>query len=714
MPQIVKKISTYIIITLLSIYMVIWLVSPYIFSSILKPILEPYKLTLDDSSSIRYNPFTTHIDVNNLSISKENNNAEKVFAIKKLDLEVRLYHLLFDDLYISEFNIDGLFIDVKQNGKDTYVAGVNISQDTNIEEEHSNEVPEKNSKIPYTLHLPYALINISNINVTVEEKNQYKLDGTTLEFSALELSFSEANELNFKGSSEFLLSKFTALDYTSKDVIAALESLQIQKIDIAVLANKPQVMLENISVDNFNFSQTKLPDTPALFSFNQLLLNQASITDTALDAGDLIMLGVNLDAHINNEKKMVNLIDALQTPPSQDDEVIVNKESEAMIEEDKTVSQSTEEIITQTTKPFVIKLNSFTVQNDVLISFLDESVLPKYERKITLDTFTIGTIDNTKVDVETPIVIKGSSDKYSTINANILIKPFLAVPEYKFDTNINEVDLPAVSSYLIDALGHEITSGQLDLSIKGELKGEHIDSNIGLFLRGIDLAKAEESPDVIEKNIAENKTESSKNAEVEGDDKTNLSVVPFNIALDYLKNDDGNVDLSLPVSGDVNDPSFGLSGLVSIIIKKSVVSAAREYLIATVLPYANVVDIAISAVGDYALEITVKPLEYAYKQIKIDAKQLEFMEQFALLLIEKPDAYVKICAIVTPEDIDKNRTEILNKTDRQTLDSLAKQRASEFKDYMVKEKNVSSSRILFCKPSINQEPETQTQLTFTF
>ena len=107
---------------------------------------------------------------------------------------------------------------------------------------------------------------------------------------------------------------------------------------------------------------------------------------------------------------------------------------------------------------------------------------------------------------------------------------------------INEINLPGLSSYIKSALGYEIESGQLDLGIDVNFSGTEMDGKSHVLLRGIKLTAFDNYED---------------------GSLSDQTSIPFNAALSMLKDSDGNVDLDLPLSGDINGPSFGLSGFLN-------------------------------------------------------------------------------------------------------------------------------------------------------
>jgi hypothetical protein len=83
-------------------------------------------------------------------------------------------------------------------------------------------------------------------------------------------------------------------------------------------------------------------------------------------------------------------------------------------------------------------------------------------------------------------------------------------------------------------------------------------------------------------------------------------------------------------------------------------------------------------------------------------------------MTDKPETQLTLCAIATPEDINKPLgVEITDKNDMKKLADFSGQRLETFKEYMVKEKGIASSRLLLCSPKIDSSIGAQPRITFT-
>ncbi|MFT6900922.1 MAG: hypothetical protein ACJAXS_001103 [Colwellia sp.] len=119
------------------------------------------------------------------------------------------------------------------------------------------------------------------------------------------------------------------------------------------------------------------------------------------------------------------------------------------------------------------------------------------------------------------------------------------------------MSLPSLSTYISGALKHELKSSQLDIELDITVNNANIGGNTVLLLRGVELGAA--------------------NDHETGTIKSQTSV-PFNIALGMLKDGDGNVELDIPLIGSTDDPSFGMSGFIRLMVKQATMSAGGYLL----------------------------------------------------------------------------------------------------------------------------------------
>ena len=230
-------------------------------------------------------------------------------------------------------------------------------------------------------------------------------------------------------------------------------------------------------------------------------------------------------------------------------------------------------------------------------------------------------------------------------------------------------------------MGFGVDAGQLDSDVVIEVVEDNLDGTVKINLRGA--------------SFSSNKAKQDDELDMVGQ-----AAIPLNVALNMLKDSDGNIKLTIPVDGDITDPSFGVQYLLGLVVKKAVMNQTKKHLVNTFIPYGQILSVAYSA-GTYALKVRFEDLVYTVKQTEINDSQNEFIEQFSALLIKKESLQVKLCPIATVAELDTPVVDKqLSKEQRQQLTDLATARAAEFKR-TVTEKGGDSARLLVCSPEID-------------
>lgn len=129
-----------------------------------------------------------------------------------------------------------------------------------------------------------------------------------------------------------------------------------------------------------------------------------------------------------------------------------------------------------------------------------------------------------KVDEFGFVRISGSATPLDlTLNTDLLVA-------------FQNVDMPKFTSYTVPFAGREIASGSLDLDLGYRVTESQLVGDNNILLRNLELGDKVEHPGAMS--------------------------LPLGLAVALLKDGDGNIDIDLPVSGDVNDPEFSYGGVI--------------------------------------------------------------------------------------------------------------------------------------------------------
>lgn len=804
MGRYLKRLSHILIITFLVLYCLIWLFSPLMMRYVINNHGLPKPLFLTAESSIRYNPFTAHLSISHLEMKlNEQNSALK---LQTLNAELNLHQLLFDKIYVAEFNLDGIFIPVTVNDSSLNIAGVELRGENSQPSVTTPEVQPNSTEASFPYQVIIPAFNLTNARVEVmhfSQKHTIELDSVSLQDVLLSKSEQDIKlnliskldgapielainaqllqqqgriSIDLKGQSIALASAQTFLpasiteligevSYVSKididiaqeqttahikELLVSIDDLHVEQdnivldikgqrlegenlaiivkehhpisvnamvnfamngisarskdklalfADIANLSanniafqyheNTANVQVERLDVAESQFSKNMIENMPALAAFNQLSVNQFEYTPDLISVNDITLAGLVANVLLDQEKNLATLV-AFANNNSND-----KARDDASAQSASAVNQRAEHELTKAktktlTQP-VLKLGQFTLLDAAQINFKDSSVTPHYVRNFTINELLLSDVDSGKPTQEVLLNMQGNSDKYASFDVKARSLPFAIEQQFKVNAVVKELSLPSVSSYIKDALKYEIESGQLDITLDAGLTGNKLNGDVDLLLRGIEFTAADD---------------------YETGSLTDKTSVPFNVALGMLKDSDGNVEFSLPLTGDTSSPSFGFSGLLTLLVKQATMSAAKDYLITTFVPYASVMKVAMAA-GEFALKLRVNDLEYQAGETDLTPEQLEFSRQMSVMLADRGAINVKLCAIATASDIeltDASQAHLAENITR--LNAISQQRVEVFKAYMVEQLKVPSARLLFCTPQIDSSKGAKARIKF--
>jgi uncharacterized protein DUF748 len=186
-------------------------------------------------------------------------------------------------------------------------------------------------------------------------------------------------------------------------------------------------------------------------------------------------------------------------------------------------------------KPWSFSLPTIQI-SDSAIDFMDES-LPIQFRTVIGDLQ--GEVLNLSSDPQraATVDLKGSVDGYAPVTLSGEVIPLAEPTNLDLKLVFDGVDMALLSPYSGTYAGYVIDRGLLDLDLHYSLKD--------------DLLKGENSIRVEKLKLGE---------KISSDKAVDL---PLELALAILTDSNGVIDMSVPVSGDVNNPGFDLSGVIS-------------------------------------------------------------------------------------------------------------------------------------------------------
>lgn len=183
---------------------------------------------------------------------------------------------------------------------------------------------------------------------------------------------------------------------------------------------------------------------------------------------------------------------------------------------------------------FPLRVRRVRLQNAKL-DFTDLSLRPQFSAKI----YELGGVItglSSRRDARSQIELDGRVDEFGLARVRGQLNPF--APSDNTDLNVvfKNVDMVAASPYSMKFAGYKIAEGKISLDLQYKVRHAQLEGNNQIVLDKLTLGERIDSPDALK--------------------------LPLELALAILKDQDGRIDLGLPVTGNLNDPQFSYGAVV--------------------------------------------------------------------------------------------------------------------------------------------------------
>jgi uncharacterized protein involved in outer membrane biogenesis len=200
------------------------------------------------------------------------------------------------------------------------------------------------------------------------------------------------------------------------------------------------------------------------------------------------------------------------------------------------------------TQRWKVAIDKITLQGGT-INFTDDSIKPRFSANLLEIGGRISGLssdENKFGEVE----LRGKYDRYAPLEITGKINPLRDDLYVELKANFKDMDLTAVSPYSGRYAGYTIQKGKLSFQLEYLIVKNKLDAKNNFFLDQFDFGDPIESPDATK--------------------------LPVKLAVALLKNQNGEIKLDIPVSGELNDPKFSVGRVVLKIIVNLLVKVATS------------------------------------------------------------------------------------------------------------------------------------------
>ncbi len=186
-------------------------------------------------------------------------------------------------------------------------------------------------------------------------------------------------------------------------------------------------------------------------------------------------------------------------------------------------------------QPWTISLPVIQVAGSA-VDFMDESLPIRFRTVVgDLDGEVLGL--STAPGAIAKVTMKGSVDGYAPVNLNGTAAPFNAPPDLDLSLTFDGVDMALLTPYSGTYAGRTIERGLLSLDLQYALQSGKLDGNNKVLIAQLRLGEKVDSDRALD--------------------------LPLDLALALLTDMNGVIDLTVPVSGDIDNPEFSLGSVIA-------------------------------------------------------------------------------------------------------------------------------------------------------
>lgn len=198
-------------------------------------------------------------------------------------------------------------------------------------------------------------------------------------------------------------------------------------------------------------------------------------------------------------------------------------------------------------KPMGIHIGGVKVNNGSA-NFADLTLRPDFATAIQQLSGEIGTLDNRNPQPAS-VDIKGKVDKYAPVTIKGSLNPFSPLEKLDIATSFKRVELTTLTPYSGKFAGYRIRKGRLNLDLHYQITQGKLKADNKVLVEHLQLGEKVDSPDAVD--------------------------LPVKLAVALLKDANGNIDIQLPVEGDLNNPQFSVMPIVWQTLRNLVLRAVQ-------------------------------------------------------------------------------------------------------------------------------------------
>ena len=351
------------------------------------------------------------------------------------------------------------------------------------------------------------------------------------------------------------------------------------------------------------------------------------------------------------------------------------------------------------TSKFRFLVNEFIGSTDKETIFLDERYQSPFTMTIKDVQWDIKKIHNQSLNHDSSATLALTIGRHGHVAFEASGSLFSSHPTITGKGEIKGVDLKMMAPLTRKHLQHVINSGQLDSVVEFNVEKGLVNSVAHFSINQLALTPLDD-----------------KDAEAFSHEYG----FPLNASLALLRDRDNSIHLDVPVTGQVDSPSFDFDKAIVKAVSKAVLDTVIKYY----TPYGLV--FAADALVDLVNSLKLEPIVFNLASKELTNANRQQLIEISELMAVRPGIHVTLCGISNQQDkesffrgymkskfeiIDDKKGQSITKKQHLRLIKIAEERSARVKNFLMQQQKVAASRIVECLP--RYEPEGLAGVTIT-
>ena len=468
--------------------------------------------------------------------------------------------------------------------------------------------------------------------------------------------------------------------------LLSLDALGLQQLKLA----GDQVELARLEVSTVDFL-APAPDTAEVshyvkiprLSLDNLAKNSGTFSLGKLQIGDPeIFVHRDADGGLSMLSELAILL-------GQDGEMVAGESED-----------SAQQPTTENAPPLKLQLASLTIGEQGQLRILDESVSPSLDQRFTGVSLNLKHLNSTRTDTPAEVNLNMALNQFGALSLAGQVAPFGDALSTDLEGEIKGIDVRDISGYAKKFIGYHLDQGLVDFDIRVDILEDTIDSVVTVRLHKLQVSPV-------------SKADLEAGASELG--------VPLEFALSLLRDKNGMIELKLPVSGNINSPTFSIRHIVNKVMFKVI----KETVINYYLPFGLVVK---TLVGDSLAGMGFEPVPFEPGTAALDEAGEANLNRLSDMLQKRQQLQLVFCAPATLQDwaaqfspdelaslqSSGENPQLPDITAEQSagLAELANQRTVVAKQYLI-DHGVTPGQIILCTGKFDQRSTLRPEMSIT-